>query len=159
MEAVARFVPPGEAVVLAGDFNTNVGELRTLSAPIHAADASPGEEPLQVDFGLRDGDNGCADAAPPSRRLHWKAAGGEDMVLGEAFEPVHRWGAGVGPREAGGHCTSRNASRMDWIDYIWYSERLLRPTALSDMRSPARQIPDHDHASDHLPLVAAFEWR
>lgn len=166
-QSILDLVPEGEAVLLMGDFNTDAKEVQEILAGKLTSRATG--HTLQLQTGLEDAGEveepePCrdSDSPSPSRRrsvLSWHAAkGAASLQLQEAFESVHKWGAAVGPRGAGGFCTSLNAVRVEWIDYIWYSGQLLRPVALSDATSPAQPIPDRTHGSDHLPLAARFTF-
>jgi len=152
-ETVASFVSPDEAFILAGDFNTEAKDTYVFEGQLKGQSSGrmlevqtgmvtiPGEGEVQL-----------------SRRFQWQRQGAQNMELREAFESRHLWGSGVGPAEKGGVCTSMNAERTAWIDYIWYSHSLLRPVALSDVCAPSQPIPDRDHGSDHLPVMARFEF-
>jgi len=149
-EELRARVPPGEAVIFAGDFNTDARELSVFEGRLKSKATG---EMLEVPTGFVASDGGS------SRALEWHA-GEASLRMREALEPIHQWGAGVGPAgAAGGHCTSTNAERTDWIDYLWYSEGLLKPVALGDLRTPSSPIPDRQHGSDHLPIAARFEFR
>mmetsp|Transcript_1996 Transcript_1996/g.7704 ORF Transcript_1996/g.7704 Transcript_1996/m.7704 type:complete len:452 (+) Transcript_1996:303-1658(+) len=149
-EVLRARVPPGEAVIFAGDFNTDARELSVFEGRLKSKATG---DMLEVPTGFVASDGGC------SRALEWHA-GEASLRMREALEPIHQWGAGVGPAgAAGGHCTSTNAERTDWIDYLWYSEGLLEPVALGDLRTPSSPIPDRQHGSDHLPIAARFQFR
>ena len=77
------------------------------------------------------------------------------LELRDAFEGIHRWGDAPAP----GHCTSRNADRTEWIDYVFHTPATLTPTARSDTAAPDAAMPSETHPSDHLPLAVAFELR
>lgn len=150
---------PDEAVVVMGDFNTDACELEVLTGRLRRVATGA---LLEVDTGLQleEAFPAVAEGACGSfgRTLRWNAGEGSSLRLVEAFEPVHGWGARVGPRSEGGHCTSINADRVEWIDYIWYSEGSLRPLGLSETLSPAEPIPDRSHGSDHMPVAALLEF-
>lgn len=86
-------------------------------------------------------------------------------TLKEAFADVHQWGRGVGSSDCsksdsngGGCCTSRNAARIEWIDYVFHSNGM-KPVQRSDCTTPSNPIPDEEHPSDHLPLAVEFEFQ
>ena len=59
---------------------------------------------------------------------------------------------------AGDRCTSRNADRCSWIDYMWVSSGL--STAwLSANHTPQMPMPSQQEPSDHLPLMAGFNFK
>jgi endonuclease/exonuclease/phosphatase family metal-dependent hydrolase len=131
---------PDDGVVVLGDFNTDAKEAHTLfsgqiaEAPSEISD----DRMLQIETGFQDG------------RFLWGP-----HVLEDAFRDVHQWGPGVGVDK---HCTSRNAVRIEWIDYILYNSRELRPKILTACKTPPSMIPNLEHPSDHLPLFATLEF-
>lgn len=132
-----------DAVVVLGDFNTDAKVAKTLfSGQIAQAPPSSGTSDdsrmLQIETGFQDG------------KLLWGP-----HVLEDTFRDVHQWGPGVGVDK---HCTSRNAVRVEWIDYIFYNSKKLRPTILSACKTPPGGIPNLKQPSDHLPLFATFEF-
>lgn len=147
---VQRFVSSGEALLLVGDFNIDAQDRHIFSGQLQNATG----QSLKIATGFEAGDDGC--------KLHWQAKGahGEtcSMCLREAFEPVHRWGAGVGPASEGGHCTSINGERVEWIDYMWYSEQALALRHRSDLSTPAQVLPNAEQGSDHLSIAAVFKF-
>ena len=81
-------------------------------------------------------------------------------MLRDAFADEHKGGKAVATRRRsvtavdGLRCTSVNADRINWIDYVWYSG--LQPMSLSSTAVPATQLPSPEHPSDHLPLAVTF---
>lgn len=147
---VQRFASPGEALLLVGDFNTDAQDRHIFAGQLQNATG----QSLEIATNFEAGEDGC--------KLHWQAKGahGETrgMCLREAFEPMHRWGAGVGPASEGGHCTSINGERVEWIDYMWYSEQALALRHRCDLSTPAQALPNAEQGSDHLPIAAVFEF-
>ena len=132
----------GAALLLMGDFNTPPGDAAVFEGrpPAAAAGLPP---PPRLATGFSGGAFGWADAD------------GAPLELRDAFEGIHRWGADPAP----GHCTSRNADRTEWIDYVFHTPATLTPTARSDTAAPDAAMPSETHPSDHLPLAVAFELR
>jgi len=155
-EEIRRCAGSGDALLVAGDFNTEARDMGVFTGRLRSTLTG---SPLEVCTGLEELD--ASSPSGPGRALRWRAdePGEPSLRLREAFEPVHRWGKGVGPHAEGGHCTSMNAERLEWIDYVWYHEASLRPVALSDCAAPARPLPDREHGSDHLPVAVHFEMQ
>ena len=132
----------GAAMLLMGDFNTPPGDAAVFEGrpPAAAAGLPP---PPRLATGFSGGAFGWADAD------------GAPLELRDAFEGIHRWGDAPAP----GHCTSRNADRTEWIDYVFHTPATLTPTARSDTAAPDAAMPSETHPSDHLPLAVAFELR
>jgi endonuclease/exonuclease/phosphatase family metal-dependent hydrolase len=130
-----------DAVVVLGDFNTDAKVAKTLFSG-QIAESPTGnsldDRMLQIETGFQEG------------TFLWGP-----HVLEDAFRDVHQWGTGVGVDK---HCTSRNAVRIEWIDYILYSSKKLRPQILSACKTPPSATPNLEHPSDHLPLFATFEF-
>jgi endonuclease/exonuclease/phosphatase family metal-dependent hydrolase len=125
-----------EIVVLAGDFNTDAKEaLGVFAGNFKSSDPEDGCE-FQTGF----------DAE--SKTFRWGS-----RVLQDAFAETHQWGKSVG---AGKHCTSRNANRIEWIDYIFHDGMQLETLELTKCVTPPVLIPDEQNPSDHLPLTAQF---
>eukprot|EP00927_Polykrikos_kofoidii_P080138 TRINITY_DN7700_c0_g4_i2.p1 TRINITY_DN7700_c0_g4~~TRINITY_DN7700_c0_g4_i2.p1 ORF type:complete len:555 (-),score=80.21 TRINITY_DN7700_c0_g4_i2:130-1659(-) len=153
---VERRVPPAEAVVLAGDFNTNACNISEILGG-NLSGVTTGL-PMKVDTGLAE-EEGQKAGGVGSKALRWHGSQGQEICLREAFEHVHQWGGTVGSNATeGNHCTSRNAERAEWIDYIWYDAAILRPTAVSDTLAPASSMPNQHHGSDHMPVATEFEF-
>lgn len=152
--ALQEIVPPDQALVMLGDFNTDAREFVSIhGSPLRSVNGRS----LQADTGL---EVSSKDGGEQQLQLRWPRVGreGPDLLLAEAFEPIHRWGKAVGSRADGGHCTSLNGERVEWIDYIWYSKSQLMPLAVSDTLSPARPIPDKEQGSDHVPVAVSFAF-
>ena len=140
-KAVAKYV--GSAAVpflLLGDFNS-APHSNVFTGHVGTA------EPIATGFG--------ADGT-----FHWIAADATELVLRDAFADEHKGGKAVATRRRsvtavdGLRCTSVNADRINWIDYVWYSG--LQPMSLSSTAVPATQLPSPEHPSDHLPLAVTF---
>lgn len=135
---VESTVQTDEAVLLTGDFNTDA------------------KEALEVYAGrFRSPDYGktCAFETGfdvDGRKFRW-----DSHVLRDSFAGVHRWGKGVGE---GKHCTSRNANRIEWIDYVFHDDKHLLPVKLGECNTPSVLIPDKQNPSDHMPLTAKFRF-
>jgi endonuclease/exonuclease/phosphatase family metal-dependent hydrolase len=128
-----------DALLLLGDFNTNARVAKNIfSGDISASDSN---KIVRLDTGF-DIDSG---------QFLW----GGSHALSDSFSDVHKWGEGVGVQ---GNCTSRNAVRIEWIDYIFHDHDRLRPVSLSDCTTPPSLIPNEKHPSDHLPLFAKYEF-
>jgi endonuclease/exonuclease/phosphatase family metal-dependent hydrolase len=130
-----------DAVLVVGDFNTDAKVAPLLfSGAIKSSrsDANTDEKTLQLDTGFDEGN------------FLWGP-----HALEDAFRSVHHWGETVGE---GQFCTSRNAERIEWIDYQFFDPRKLRPSYVSLCKTPPSAIPNHEHPSDHLPLFATFEF-
>ena len=105
-EAVAKYIDSASgSFLLVGDFN---------SAP---------------DSGVFTGRIGAAKAVETgfnqsSGAFEWRDASNSELLLHDAFAEVHQRGAAVAKEvgdassSSGKYCTSRNADRVDWIDYI-----------------------------------------
>ncbi|CAJ1944451.1 unnamed protein product [Cylindrotheca closterium] len=125
-----------EIVVLAGDFNTDAKEaLGVFAGKFKSSDSEEGCE-FQTGFDVK------------SKTFRWGP-----HVLQDAFAETHQWGDGVGAET---HCTSRNANRIEWIDYIFHDGVQLETLELSKCVTPPALIPDEQNPSDHLPLNAKF---
>lgn len=149
---LSQMISANEAVLLLGDFNTDANDfVRVNSGQLTSVVNS---DTLSIDTGLVEELSG----GERQLLLRWPLAGGCDLHLREVFETYHRWGLGVGPRASGGHCTSLNAQRVEWIDFVWHSQELLRPLAVSDTTSLAEPIPDRTQGSDHIPVAVRFDW-
>jgi len=136
---VESTVQADEAVVLTGDFNTDAKEaLEVFAASFRSSDS--GEPPCEFETGF-DTD---------SKKFRW-----DSHVLHDSFAGVHQWGKGVGEEK---HCTSRNANRIEWIDYIFHDDKQLEPVKLEECNTPSALIPDEQNPSDHLPLTAKFRF-
>ena len=145
----ATVIPP---LLLTGDFNTQPGDRPVLEGKLTAPAPSQPEADGSCDGGNTASSleiaTGFVDGA-----LQWEGSSGERLTLLDAFADVHQRGAGVGE---GRHCTSRNADRIEWIDYIWYSEHRLEPLRRTQMRTPPQRMPSVDHPSDHHPIGVRF---
>ena len=128
-----------EAVVLTGDFNTDAKEALAVFAGKFESLSHPGTS-CEFETGF--------DRS--TKTFKWGS-----HVLEDAFVQSHQWGNGVGE---GKHCTSRNANRIEWIDYIFHDGKQLYPMELTKCATPPALIPDEQHPSDHLPLTAKFRF-
>ncbi|KAL3942189.1 MAG: hypothetical protein SGBAC_003568 [Bacillariaceae sp.] len=123
-----------ESVVLTGDFNTDAKEaLGVFAGKFQSSDSI-----LEFQTGF--------DAQ--SKTFSWGS-----QVLQDAFAQTHQWGEGVGE---GKHCTSRNANRIEWIDYIFHDAIGLEALESTKCVTPPTLIPDEQHPSDHLQLTVHF---
>jgi endonuclease/exonuclease/phosphatase family metal-dependent hydrolase len=129
-----------DAVLVVGDFNIDAKMAPLLfSGSIKSSNSDTNtEKTLQLDTGF---DN---------EKFLWGP-----HALEDAFRNVHQWGDTVGE---GRFCTSRNAERIEWIDYLFFDSRKVRPNYVSLSKTPPCAIPDQEHPSDHLPLFATFEF-
>lgn len=147
---VQDLVKPDEAVIFMGDMNTDAKDVASVfSGDIqHVSDGT--RKQFNTDL-KREGETGWF--------LNWKAPGRrrQNIELREASSPTHRWGAGVGLNE---NCTSRNAKRVEWLDYIWYQANRLKVVEMDTkmLRTPNTSIPNVEQASDHLPVRGVFEF-
>ena len=132
--------PP--CVVFCGDMNADIRDTSVWEGTPHVA---PGAESLTVP----KINTGYAQESGVGV-LRW---GGIRLL--DAFEAVHRGGAGVGT-DAGGRCTSRNAERCEWIDMMWYSPQSLLLDSQSENLSPTEPMPNAEEPSDHMPITASF---
>jgi endonuclease/exonuclease/phosphatase family metal-dependent hydrolase len=150
-----------DALLLVGDLNTDAKDAKTvfggeiMSSSYGNDDPPP--PPLMFDTGF--------NAATSS--FQW---GSRSMV--DAFEHQHQWGTqededddddddAITSKKKKKYCSSRNASRIEWIDYVFYDQHRLKchHVAESLVRVPPTQIPNEIHPSDHLPLFASFEFK
>ena len=131
--------------VLLGDFNTAPDELDVFSGKIKpcASHNNPSSAPRIISTGF------CKDDVS----FKWADVHGNEVKLVDAFAKVHE-------NKKVKHCTSRNADRSSWIDYIYHTEDTLRVAkdGLSDTRVPETNIPNETYGSDHLGLTVGFEW-
>jgi exonuclease III len=135
---VQKHIHSEDAVILVGDFNTDTKNAKNIfSGKIKAADS---DEVCDFDTGFDS----------KSALFVW-----DQHQLQDAFAALHKWGEGVGEDK---HCTSRNANRVEWIDYIFFDRIFLQPVGLSDCQTPSSSIPDETNPSDHIPLVAEFRF-
>mmetsp|Transcript_84116 Transcript_84116/g.271207 ORF Transcript_84116/g.271207 Transcript_84116/m.271207 type:complete len:406 (-) Transcript_84116:301-1518(-) len=86
--------------------------------------------------------------------LHgWQDCIGSEKGMQDAFDDVE-WG----PREEA--CTTRTGARSVWVDYIFFSSRTMFLESRPEVeRCPKLPIPDAEHPSDHLPIVATLRFR
>ena len=144
LEALQKLVKEqvelNDALILVGDFNTDSKSAKQIfSGKIPISD----EESKEVcDF------NTGFDV--DKETFIWGS-----HQLKDSFAKVHKWGGGVGENK---HCTSRNANRMEWIDYVFFDQERLETVFLSDCQTPLNPIPDQVHPSDHLPLISRFQF-
>ena len=142
-ELVEAHVEPDDALVFVGDFNTDAMVANEIFAGnILSNCVGDGGNPELCRF-----ETGFE---VESRSFVWNS-----HILQDAFEDIHQWGQGVGE---GKYCTSRNANRIEWIDYLFYDKDRLHPLFLSDCQTPSNMIPDETHPSDHLPLFSKFRF-
>ena len=92
----------------------------------------------------------------------WSDASGIPLTLQDAFINQHQMGGNVASSTTDAElfskcCTSRNADRVAWIDYIFYTPLGLNVLQLSSAAVPKEQIPSVNQPSDHIPLAARFE--
>ena len=129
-----------DAVLLVGDFNTNAAEaIEIFSGRIQASDSETNVREFETGFNVKN------------KTFQWGS-----HTLKDAFTNIHQWGLAVGEE---GYCTSRNANRIEWIDYIYYDcNKLDDPLHLSKCHTPGQMIPDKENPSDHLPLTATFRF-
>lgn len=131
-------VQADDALVLVGDFNTDAKDAKNLfSGQIEASDSAKLCE-FETGFDIS------------TEIFEW-----DTHRLKDAFAAIHRWGEGVGEDK---YCTSRNANRVEWIDYIYYDCNQLETLRLSDCQTPSSLIPDERNPSDHVPLIAKFRF-
>jgi len=127
------------AVVLMGDFNVNAKDaIQIFSGNIPNNDST--RAPLSLDTGFDVN----------TKTFQWG-----DNILSDTFEDVHQWGKNVKER---GVCTSKNAVRTEWIDYIMHNNDVIKPVQLSDCSTPSEAIPSDIHPSDHIPVHATFQF-
>jgi len=138
-----------DAVIFTGDFNISLvdneseNELRVLLGRIPSVPSQENMPALEIPTGfVMEGGRAA---------LQWQGA-----AMQEAFEDVHRWGAGVGP---GRVCSSYSNKRCNWIDFMFYTADSLELKAHSENRTPPTPIPAERFPSDHLPISASFEFR
>lgn len=151
--------PP--TVVFLGDLNTEPTERSVFAGVVplssNRADVdAPSTRTLDTGLAANDDDD---DADAPPLAFRWTDARGAPCVLRNAFADEQRKGTG---------CTSRNADRCSWIDYVWYTAKdddddddgssSLSIEWLSDTTPPANRIPNETHGSDHLPVAVGFLW-
>ena len=146
-DLVASRAEDGDDVLLLGDLNSDAGgDARTVFG---------GRIGSSVGDGGLDG-----NGAPPFREVDtgFDAEAGAfrwgPHLLSDTFAEVHRWGEDVGE---GKHCTTRNAERIEWVDYLFHGQGL-RPVCKSVNRTPMELIPDERNPSDHLPVWATFKF-
>ena len=144
----ARVVRTGAEPValLLGDFNTSTGDVRCLSG--RATNVQDPAKELDIATGF-EYDNGHG-------LLHWSDASSHQLILQEAFSEDHKWGDGIGPRATPPRGTSKNADRIDWIDYCWHTSRLIAQER-SKTIMPDMLMPNETYPSDHLALAVRFE--
>ena len=142
---VREKVPENDALICVGDFNCNAKDAkRIFSGHITASAGGNGE--LIFDTGFD----------PSSETFVWGS-----HTLRDAFAGIHQWGDKVGIDQ---YCSSRNANRIEWIDYALYDQDrllLLSSAEAGDddkYRTPSESIPNETHPSDHLPLLAKFAF-
>lgn len=133
---VENNVEEDDALVLAGDFNTDAKDAKQIFSG-RIRDPEAGE--------MREFETGFE-----SESFVW----GPHKIQ-DAFANVHEWGEGVGANK---YCTSRNANRVEWIDYLFYDSNQLQILYLSDCLTPSNLIPDEKNPSDHVPLMAKFQF-
>ena len=146
-------------VLLLGDFNTDVGMSDIFQGRVKNA-ADPKKPPLMISTGYKIIEEGESTySGPASRRacLAW-LAGDKGADLYDAFESVHR----RRPHEiskSSEHCTSQNAKRREWIDYIWHSCNSLIPVGVcTNTKRPNEPLPTVTEPSDHVPLGCLFSF-
>ena len=100
---------------------------------------------LRADAGAADGEIVCGDlnVTPASDVV--------GALMDAGFDYAHR--------ECPGVCTCNANGEPALIDYLFHSRSLLaRPLAAAPI-GPETLMPSREQPSDHLPLVAEFEWR
>eukprot|EP00614_Pseudopedinella_elastica_P030862 CAMPEP_0172623460 /NCGR_PEP_ID=MMETSP1068-20121228/128940_1 /TAXON_ID=35684 /ORGANISM="Pseudopedinella elastica, Strain CCMP716" /LENGTH=610 /DNA_ID=CAMNT_0013432031 /DNA_START=30 /DNA_END=1862 /DNA_ORIENTATION=+ len=149
-------VGPSDAVVVAGDFNTNVRE----------GDGSVSERFVLegvIPFGGRESDaSGAPSVEFPTgyqaerdvaSALVWERAGAP-LVLRDAYEGLNRRQVDDQDVVLG---TSHNAARVETIDFIWYDQDWLSPVSRSPLAAPwPDPTPDRANPSDHIPVLVEF---
>ena len=129
-----------DAVILLGDFNTDAQSAKEIFSGLIPSTNPNTKEVCEFDTGF--------DVTKET--FVWGS-----HKLADSFSKVHKWGEGVGEKK---QCTSKNANRTEWIDYIFYDKERLETLFLSNCQSPLNIIPDEIHGSDHLPLLARFQF-
>lgn len=145
IQMISEKARPSDAIILMGDFNTDARVFKNIFG---------GKIPKLVEFD-DDGTPGTIkfDTGFDSEKKSFSLENSHLLI--DAFADIHQWGDGVGE---GKHCTSRNAERIEWIDYIFHDKNL-RTVDRSDCRTPRGSLPDIENPSDHLPLGVTFEFR
>lgn len=146
-------VGPRDGVLFMGDLNTQPTERHVFAGVVPKASRA-GEslttttsDTIRFETGL--------DLAPELRdivALNWLPQPGRPS-LRCAFEDVHQWGKEPAMQAC---CTSMNAARTEWIDYMFHTPDALQVLARGSTEIPASPIPNTEHGSDHLPLAARF---
>ena len=146
-------------VILAGDFNTDVGEADVFSGRLsnrNPCDVRNSSVQL-LDTGYQ------IDPESGASRFEWQThLNGSSQAKGllhlyDAFEQVHERRPSSQARFFQ-HATSHNAHRREWIDYIWYNREQLTVESISDTRIPLSTIPSEMEPSDHIPIAVKFKW-
>ena len=86
-------VATGAAALLLGDFNTSAGSIDVFRGKLTATEGLLSRSPLTIDTGFVIDDAERNEVI--SCALHWVDAKGAAVMMREAFEEEHRWGAGV----------------------------------------------------------------
>ncbi|KAA8499354.1 hypothetical protein FVE85_6939 [Porphyridium purpureum] len=138
-QLVAAHAERGDAVILAGDFNTQPHEMSVFTGSC----ASP---PLDTGF----------DAA--LKAFHWHDREGNAIRLAECLERTHRWCANELEQK---YCTSANGVRQEWIDYVFAGPPATVQVVASAgalPKIPKVALPNELHGSDHVPIGAEFAF-
>lgn len=154
-DRVQRSVLPGEAVCLAGDFNTRPYERHVFTGRVPAAGGAAGVsgDEVVVETGFLLPHEG-GPAAFDWTRSDGSAGG---AVLRDLYEDVHGWPSTKegSPADASGltYATSVNGVRRDWIDYVWATPESLAAEARAPTLPGTEPLPTETEPSDHIPLV------
>mmetsp|Transcript_28492 Transcript_28492/g.37281 ORF Transcript_28492/g.37281 Transcript_28492/m.37281 type:complete len:207 (+) Transcript_28492:2-622(+) len=146
-QSIAKNDGDDDAIVWVGDMNTDasIGETLFTGKILSTSSSKTSNKEDFVTF-----ETGFDSA---TKRFCW---GNSNYHLSDAFADLHQWGDGVGE---GKHCTSRNANRIEWIDYIFHDTDRLKVVDKSELRTPSKMLPDESNPSDHLPVIATFEFK
>ena len=91
---------------------------------------------------------------PAEKRIEWEKGDGTTLTLLDAYEGDNERTHDEQGRLVG---SSRNAERIEFIDYMFYEKGAFTVRRKSDMTLEKGCIPDENNPSDHLPLIVEFD--
>ena len=162
-----------DIALFCGDFNINLrGECNSrfifegrLPPVIHTDDGAftqPG--PFHTGYAIEkvpktDNNKSDSDTITPSEEevavINWSREDGTNLKLLDAYEGINTQCFNEQGQVVG---SSRNAERIDLIDYCWYQSDRLRLKRKSELILDMEDgIPDEKNPSDHIPIVVEFE--